>query len=358
MLQEREYTLSLESQFTNEEKVYLLKKSGFNVLLQIEGLAVSQNIDEFLQKAEADLKGFHYEFLAREPILRHTYEIKELNGTKRVTSPKYADVPLDDVTSGAEREGALKSGVDTLVQNLPEAPVGSLFVLTSPSGWSGLVSPEGKEYVYPESQTYIYKKTSKSEIEAITLRSDMTLPEHERLLGITPANDQSIRERVKTVASTVSYIPPSEEATFKETAKTISKIMSTNNVWIDANQTHTLEDILEAIDSRHNQDELEENTQQAIEDYKDFVRQNIAEVSNESLKEAAIALGKTVMRISYEQRKRNIAQIKVETNTREFYAQEAAYVESLTGCTTFEASLSTIIDSPFGPRSTEIVEDS
>jgi hypothetical protein len=346
-----------EPYYTPEERIFLLENSGFNIAAQTKPLAESSKpkeqyyweVEDFITKSTEDLRAFHYEYLARKPILAHNYKIKKINGSQRVVSEKYLDTPLDDVTSTAEREGALKEGIDTLVANLPKAPNRSMFILTSPNGWSGLASPDGNEYVYPESQTYAYIKQG-DEIIAITIRSDMDLSEHEKLLGIESDENLSTKERIKQTISTVRYIPPGKEASFESLTQAIANTMDSQTLWIDGNKVHTAQDMEAEIANKDTQELLEQDLDEIIAGFAEFVRANIHDNNPETIKKLNIALGKTIIEISNKHRQApNIETQRI--NSPIDYIAEASFIAEQTGCTAFETSTASVLDSPFGPRS-------
>lgn len=188
--------------FSNNEKVFLLNGTGFNMINQVD-----QWIKEFntydpeskrtlIEKIMSDVTGFYHEYLSRRDIFPFDLEFKtDSRGEKIVYASKYHQ-PLENITDSNERDGKLLEGIRVAIELMKNAEPNTVVFLTSPSGWSGLSTGE-----HPDSQTYVYWITQNGDLNAMTLRTDIDLLSSEKLVGINTQNE-SARLRIKDVVST------------------------------------------------------------------------------------------------------------------------------------------------------------
>lgn len=198
--------------FSNNEKVFLLNGTGFNMVNQI-----GQWIKEFnaydpeskrilVEKIMSDVTGFYHEYLSKRDIFPFDLEFKiNPNGEKIVYASKYHQ-PLENITDGNERDGKLLEGIKIAIELMKNAEPNTVVFLTSPSGWSGLSTGE-----HPDSQTYVYWITQNGDLNAMTLRTDIDLLSSEKLVGINTQNE-STRLRIIDVVSTPIEIQVVEDA--------------------------------------------------------------------------------------------------------------------------------------------------
>lgn len=188
--------------FSNNERLFLLNETGFNMVNQID-----QWIKEFnaydpeskrilVEKVMSDVTGFYHEYLSKRDIFPFDLEFKmDPNGEKIVYASKYHQ-PLENITNSNERDGKLLEGIRVAIELMKNAEPNTVVFLTSPSGWSGLSTGE-----HPDSQTYVYWITQNGDLNAMTLRTDIDLLSSEKLVGINTQNE-SARLRIKDVVST------------------------------------------------------------------------------------------------------------------------------------------------------------
>ncbi len=188
--------------FRNQDNVFLLQGSGFNMTNQID-----QWVNEFnyfdpetksrlVEKIMSDVTGFYHEFLSKRDVFPFDLEFKNNeHGEKIVYASKYGQ-PLENITDSNEREGSLLEGIKTAIELMKNAEPNTVIYLTSPEGWSGL--PTG---AHPDSQTYVYWIDKDGDLKAMTLRTDIDLQSSEKLIG-TKQEDKSNTERIKDVVKT------------------------------------------------------------------------------------------------------------------------------------------------------------
>jgi len=164
-----------------EVNIFFLPETGFDIRLQMDTLPQSrspEDIDLWLKLTREDIKHFWLEYLAKLKVL--PIPIGIVNG--KVVAPEYNNATLSDKTSAEERRGSVKRSVGKIEEFLVRAKPGSVALLTSPPGWSGLTNSEGLPISYPDTQTYIFYKESKNKVTGFTLINNMDLIENEELL--------------------------------------------------------------------------------------------------------------------------------------------------------------------------------
>lgn len=192
----------LDRLFLGNEKVFLLRGTGFNMVNQIDQWVKEFNIydpeskNKLIEKIMSDVTGFYHEYLSRRDVFPFDLEfINNPQGERIVWASKYHQ-PLENITDSNEREGKLLEGIKVAVELMKNAESNTVVFLTSPSGWSGLSTGE-----HPDSQTYVYWITKSGDLNAMTLRSDIDLNSSEKLVEINRQNT-STKERIKHVVTT------------------------------------------------------------------------------------------------------------------------------------------------------------
>lgn len=222
-----------------------LPGTGFQIQRQMRMLAgdlvkvtsLGERRDKFagwLAKTDKDTRAFTLEYLAEGLVFPIRYEISWVDGELRLIAPLYGNKLMVDTVSEKERNGSVKRALGDQVEPfLLTAPNGSIAVMTSPSGWTGMRDEQGNEIRYPDSQTYILQKRGK-DIVGFAMRTDFILGEHSELLrtlkvlyGLeysVPDEHASVCDFVETVAT----ITPSEEDIAIEDIVDVMKIVRSN----------------------------------------------------------------------------------------------------------------------------------
>ncbi len=188
--------------FSNGEKVFLLHGTGFNMTNQIDQWIKEFNIYDpeskkiLVEKIMSDVTGFYHEYLSKRDIFPFDLEFKTNTKDEKIVYASKYHQPLENITDGNERDGKLLEGVKVAIELMKNAEPNTVVFLTSPSGWSGLSTGE-----HPDSQTYVYWITQNGDLNAMTLRTDIDLLSSEKLVGINTQNE-STRLRIKDVVST------------------------------------------------------------------------------------------------------------------------------------------------------------
>ncbi len=215
---ETDYIFRTDSQiilrqlFQNDpNQVFLLENTGFSMGKQLEtwinatkasikdntSLEKMQNI--FVSKTIQDVLGFYFEYLSGQDVFPIQVEfIEDIDSNKTVYASKYSQT-LESVTLPNERDGALAEGVKKVVKLLIDSGPETIVFLPSPSGWSGL------GHTHPASQTYAYWINENGNLDALTIRTDISLDINEKLVQVDGKNN-SLKERIKNVVSSPQCI--------------------------------------------------------------------------------------------------------------------------------------------------------
>lgn len=203
----------LDSLFENKnQKVFLLKGTGFSMDRQLQswGTLYKEAIEKntsletvkqlIIQKTIEDVVGFYFEYLTKQDILPIRVEFKENEEKQKIVWASHYQQTLESLAKPEEREGALSEGVKKTVEILTKSGPETVVVLVSPHGWSGM-KRDGKEVVFPNTQTYVYWINKEGDLDAITIRTDINLGISEKLVQVDTNLPTSTKERIKKVVS-------------------------------------------------------------------------------------------------------------------------------------------------------------
>lgn len=288
---------------TDIEK-WLLKDTGFEVTKQLEMYIKMRQIDEcsieeinrkFFERTKADLLGFYWEFLKGSPVLPNPLFINQEQ--RMVWGKKYG--PLIEASSPYERDGVPYSTIRRLNDQLVNSKRNMTYVFASPSGWAG----NGLEH--PESQYYIYHINEIGDLSALTLRVDLSLDEHEKLLFGKAFPQKTQRERIKNIVSFVSF-ENSTGTTATETAKLlrrIERVSGRNIAWENKEKNgklikrYTFDDVREVLRNIDSLYWVEEEIDSILISVENEISQEIDWLQPDNLKRLILSLGKAADRM-------------------------------------------------------------
>jgi hypothetical protein len=225
---------------SGETPWYLLPGTGFWVKEQVAQLmrnVTSAGRDAFptvlkreFSKVKEDTNAFEREYLKQMVNLRWNLAIGEVDGKQRITCPDYGNGTLESVTSKDEREevvydtlfGNKERGIVGVEEQIINAPVGTLAVMVSPEGWSGLKDAAGNHIRYPESQIYAIMKLADGKLQAYTFRYKANISQNEALqrsLGLTVHEETDQKERIKNTFKNFAIITPEDAAQSEKDGK-------------------------------------------------------------------------------------------------------------------------------------------
>ncbi len=208
-----------------------------------QGLSPEDAFKKINSDIEGNVIGFKYEYLMQLSLLPNPVELVKMEGRDRLFG-KFGNRLLVETVDERERFGSVKAVIGNLDQQVDSFAPGTVFGFTSGPGrsdlWmgsSGLKDGAGKEIVYVDTQTYMFKKTAHG-LEALTLITDADIRSHSaenmqfdetyaenkrflRNLGITNpllGQGNSAIERAADIIRTPFILRPNEtgERDFKE----------------------------------------------------------------------------------------------------------------------------------------------
>lgn len=196
------------------------KKVGFMMKRQMDALKDPSKREEVLdwaKKTRRDLQGFKLEFLSDHIVYPRKYQIittgkpdepyrieDPMYGKSKDSRYTYADI--EEVVSEEERKGSVKWAMREIKSFLSTAPEGSMTVLTSPLGPTGLKTDMGEkgEIEYEDTYFFVGVKISPTEIMNYTIKTDFTLKDARavisQLTGTELPQDASLEEYAYTLA--------------------------------------------------------------------------------------------------------------------------------------------------------------
>lgn len=316
-----EYVENIRAKGKKEEESFLLPGTGFNVSSQIERLSKNLHdglenrkgfqeiLDGSFQQVEQDVQGFVVEYLMEGVLFPIVLDRGVIDGKERIVGAFYDHKPWVDTITTDERNGAVKralagdirKGTFGVEDFLLSAKPGSIAVMTSPPGWSGLFDSDGQPIKFPYSQTYIFQVQKDGRPRGFTVKTDMRLDENEELLRRlkAPVNKEgSYQERIVKVVENVVFIDASEGENIEDIVGLIKDIKKSNTAFVDTNKNVRYFD--EAYKDLQNPEKLwtlNERTQKSVDEFREYVefcfRNGIADQRN-----FQIALGVVLLKLS------------------------------------------------------------
>lgn len=193
--------------------------------LESTGVIREQVLAQFLREVEQDFRGFSQEFIEKigfTPTEYHGYVKRDgmpqdfsLFGTRYVSNEfegmRHKETySVLNMINKKERSGGVFDAWKHIEQLAAQAPIGSLIMMTSPSGQSGIFNAKGEEFIYADSRTYFFsvgEEHDDSDIKrtlfSCDVQSDFDHAEHKALLkqfGYDLSPDALPNDIVKAVA--------------------------------------------------------------------------------------------------------------------------------------------------------------
>jgi hypothetical protein len=249
--------------------------------------------EKALNQTDRDIKGFILEYLAEGLVFPINYCI-DTDG--HLVDRNYGNKKVIDIVSSEERNGSVRRAIGEKIEPfLASSLDGSMAVMDSPSGWSGLHQEDGKAITFLDSQIYIFQKKG-SEVVGFAIRTDFTSREHREF--IRSLTGESLPEN----ASVVDYIM--RPALIDSSNNRFREIKDVARTMQDVRREISSESVLAYKNRAWNEvyrdiergDELwhyDEVTKKMVQDFKDYVLTH--EFSRTDVKEALAA---TILRIA------------------------------------------------------------
>lgn len=330
----------------NTEKWWYLEGTGFSVKLQIEkllkearikilqGISLSKIIEGWTNQTLEDIRGFWQEYICRRLVLPIIIEMVKTNGKIELTCPQYGNQTLIEITSEEERNRAAKDSLEKIADFLIRAPAGSMAVLVSPAGWSGLKTSEGKDISYPETQIYAYYVERSGKIKALTIRTDNTLHQNEALVNWLNGQESSsilygnTNQRIETVVRSPIFIEGGQEDFgFDKLIRALQIIKNSSFVL----ENKTFIELMSEINNINKFVETDQITAELTADFKKFMIREISNLNINMIEAIAEKLGKTVLGISAAKRVLD-NRLPILLFDEWFYRRELDHLRTIGGC--------------------------
>ena len=357
-------------------RIFMLPGTGFDMGKQIEtwintyfsgqraGESFTEVKQQLIEKTLQDIEGFYWEYLARRMVLPIRVARASLNGQPRLIAPNYGDSaqrPYEDLVKIEERDGVVRKAIAGMAELMAKAPPGTVAMITSPPGWSGLRDSEGNLISYQESQTYVFRIREDGTPEGLTLRTDMILREHERLVALLDGKFDSselpadVFSRIKNVAGQVTVFQETAgENGFHRVLRAIKAVKTSPYTLIDRerDEMRTFEEMAEDIDATPI---LDGQVRLLLDHFRAEVERNLENLSPQAVRQLVIMTGRTLLAISrfssqaQERFTGQLSTIGIRTMGQSDYLQELAFMQTMSGC---NGGGKTIFSQAFGLRTT------
>ena len=169
---------------------------GFNIKGEIAGLVKYRD----LQEVEMNIRHYIREYAQQGLVLPSSVDLKD----GRMVNQK--GIPMIPRISSAERNGAVLEASMKVEDYMARALPGSMAVITSPMGPSGMRDVNGGLIEYPMTQTLVYWKEGDGYLRGVTLVSDLDKHQNRQLLlklGVASDNLISSSDEMEEVAAIV-----------------------------------------------------------------------------------------------------------------------------------------------------------
>lgn len=190
------------------------KHIGFSMKSQMELLDDPTNQDEvasWTQKTKQDLLGFKLEYLSDHIVYPCKYERSATDRT-RLENSLYGNADMVETVSASERNGSVVRGLKDMKSFFldEDTPDGSIAVMTSPVGPSGLKTDDGKDIRYPDSYFFIMQKEGDT-VNNYTLKTDFTIPECREALYQLTGQRLDPTAPLEAYVETIAKIKPGDQ---------------------------------------------------------------------------------------------------------------------------------------------------
>jgi len=332
----------LEERFYGtEQEQWLLEETGFEVLNQIrmyqrirrEAIHNKQDMEttnkQFYERTRADLLGFYWEFLQGSSVLPNPLFINMEE--RKVWGKRYG--PLVNASSQHERDGVPLQTVLALNELLVDSRPDMTYMFVSPAGWAG----EGWEH--PESQFYIYHIGRNGDLQALTLRLDLDLEEHEQLIFGRNYSHLSERERIKNIVGQIKSTSShgNLETAAMDVLKSVQHIKGNEVAWEnrkkngDLIKTHAFKDIAEVISNLESLNNVDSEVDTVLTEIETLLSQDIDWLDPDNLEILILHLGQSADKML------TIVKPELKDKSAKVRVQE---MRELRGCTALRTGIS------------------
>ena len=299
--------LKIRSRLVLDQDWYLLPGTGFDVRGQINKLTRDLNnglgVSRFLEDTAEDIKHFVLEYPQQRLVFPIFLDVQQRDGENRVVAPRYGEQIYLNLISEQERAGSVKRSIQNIEEFLVDAVEGSVAVLVSPPGWSGLDDRQGGEIIFVDNQIYIFKKT-KTGITARTIRTGLSLEESELFLekleslATDPNNLITQEDRILNVVSSPSFLRNGgHEYSFEDIVGILRSVKRENFAYQGRSFAEIYHDLSLGDRLIDENKQIQQLVEPLIEQFEKFVFSQTIFIDEEAIDRIEAELGKTILRI-------------------------------------------------------------
>ncbi len=275
----------------------LEEKIGFSMKTQMKLL---ENLDKdslavWMERTVKDIKGFSLEYLSDHLVYPCKY-IPDPENPTRLVDPHYGNKDMVEITLDDERGGETKNALQEIKNffTSPDTPNGSLAVMASPKGETGLYMDSGKPIVYEDSYFFIMEKMG-DEVTNYTVKTDFSLFECRSALFALTGTMLSPTSTVEDYVREIATFKPGEKPTLRSVSDIVAAL---EKVRADYGSPFAFENVrwrsvYEDMQQGEKLYTFNENVQKMLSDFEKYCIEKIR--SREELTKAVAA---TVLRIS------------------------------------------------------------
>ncbi len=149
------------------------------------GLSREEKKRLWIDKTKFDIQGWVREKPLGALLYPGRFDLQFADGQYRMQDSRHgANMDIADTLSDKERSGSVNKVYKDIVKPfLAHAPDGSILVVKSPSGPSGIPDDQGNMIIYEESHDEILRKRGYDVIDEFTIRTDLSDREHREILS-------------------------------------------------------------------------------------------------------------------------------------------------------------------------------
>lgn len=252
----------------------LKKRVGFSMDTQMQLLqgVDKQSVALWAEQTKRDALAFCLEYLSDGIVYPFQYE-KEYkgDGVWELVDKKYGKTMLETVTK-QERNSAVFRSLSRIQDFFlsPHTPDGSMAIMPSPKGPSGLTTDDSKPIVYPDSYWFVMVKDGE-QVRGCTIKTDFDLEECREAVGLL--NGYPVLSKTSSLEEynqAVTFLDPryQDNCSTQHVLQTLQQAR-TNNPFAFGNKTW--KEVARDIQRGEELYRFNKKTQELIEEFKEYV---------------------------------------------------------------------------------------
>lgn len=314
---------------------------------QTEGLDRKAALDEGLKEVRGNLIGFKLEFLMQEALLPNPVaQNREGHLINAISGQRILPMITED-----ERCGAVYDSFTAVEDFFKGSENGSMAIIASPPGPSGLKDSFGRAITYPDHQMYMFRKNEIGKMEAFTVVSDMNyqqtldfmeiMGKDRKLFGVGKTEE----EKLAAVVRNAVFLPPTLQGAnrFEDIISNMQTVMGTDVVRTveqpvpGTNQKRIVKKGFSEVYSKLSQGEkllnLDADCERTVRSFENFARDMLEIVSPEAARNGLeIKLHDTIVEM-YMALKGERVPVNLDSFSRQrVYQGYAASISMIAGC--------------------------